>query len=410
MGYERDLDEQVEQAWTAFRGRLADHVAGMGEHEVLVVEYADALTAAYGDDAAEHPEGLGAAPYVQVLALSDDWLALESVGDAFLDTALLLTSEQESRLTELGWTAPVEDEDGEPENYWTEARSRDADRVAVLLVDTLREVFAVPHPVFLQADGLEVDPDIGVEPAAAQPGRAADEPDLTVALPRSSDHLRELVDEAMGQVFLDLQHDGDGDIPIRAGSSVVYVRVLADRPAVEVYAEVVVDPVDRARLPLEVGLLNRAHPGWQFVALDHAVVMRQELLAVPFSGMQLRIAVDRFVAAVDGIAQDLAARVGGRLFHEPEPADVAPEPVPDDDLAMVGLLELCELGRPRAATVAGLFGHDRIAIIRQIVRLRTGRQPCGVHDLDDVLDALRRALRLVADGGPPGPTELRRPA
>jgi hypothetical protein len=67
---------------------------------------------------------------------------------------------------------------------------------------------------------------------------------------------------------------------------------------------------------------------------------------------------------------------------------------------MSGLIELLHLDRVRAATVAGLFDHDRVEIIRQLVRIRRGEQSCGDHDEEIVLEALRKALRYVADGEP----------
>ncbi|MDO9456593.1 hypothetical protein [Nocardioides sp.] len=386
MSHEQDLTVMTEAAWTAFRVRLADHVAAMVDDDVLVVDYADAVAADDGD--------ARASPHVRLCAYDGEWVHLEA--------SVALDGEQEGQLVALGWQEPV-DEAG-----WTifhdDAERREADRVAVLLVRTLREVYAVPHPVFLVADGLEVDSD-HVLPSDPEPG--AEGAYDAVAFPIGSDDLQVMVDDAMRVVFPDLKHDDDGDIPIIAGRSLAYVRVLAYRPAVEVFAEIVLDPDDLGRLPLELGLLNRDLPLWKVVLADDRVMMRYEMVAAPFSAHLLRQVVHRFVDEVDAIAGDLVARVGGRrvrdLLDGPATGD---DPgggegeIDEADLAMTGLLELCHLGRPRAATVAGLFDHDRAEIIRQIVRIRTGRQHCDGHDVDDVLTALRKALRLVSDGEP----------
>lgn len=380
MSHEQDLTVVTDAAWAAFRRRLADHVASMVDDDVLVVEHGDAVGSE--DETA---------PYVQLCAHNVEWVRVEAAGNAYLDDPVALDDEQESLLAALGWCAPADD--GGFDNFHIDAERRDADRVAVLLVCTLREVYRVLHPAFLDAAGLEVDPDT----VWLVPDPPADVP--ADGVPIDADHLQVLVDDAMREVFPDLKHDAEGDIPIIVGQSVAFVRVLADRPGVEVYAEVALDVVDVDRLPLELGLLNQAHPLWKFVAVDDFVVMRHELVAMPFSGHLLRGLVRRFVDEVDAIAADLVARVGGRRFRDP-PCDPDQAQAPDDDLAMTGLLELCHLGRPRAATAAGMFDHDRSEIIRQIVRIRTGRQHCDGHDVDDVLTVLRKALRLVSDGEP----------
>ena len=86
-------------------------------------------------------------------------------------------------------------------------------------------------------------------------------------------------------------------------------------------------------------------------------------------------------------------------------------------LEVAGLVELLVLGPVRPATVAGLFGHDRHQIIRQLVQLRTGSAEApGLRglvtdaglDLELVLTALRQALRLVSDGPRPGTGDVAR--
>jgi hypothetical protein len=51
---ERRWDDALEAAWREFRQRLADHVAGMGEDDAIVVEVP------------QQQEETGAAPYCQV--------------------------------------------------------------------------------------------------------------------------------------------------------------------------------------------------------------------------------------------------------------------------------------------------------------------------------------------------------
>ncbi|WP_139981502.1 T3SS (YopN, CesT) and YbjN peptide-binding chaperone 1 [Nocardioides litoris] len=395
-----------EEAWTSFLVRLGDRLAGMGEGEVLVLAHPAALEAARAVHDADPDGPVGAAPYVQVLALDEGVLRLEAVGDAYLDDHLVLTAEQEDLLLGLDWDEPTDDD----LNFHGFAAVDEADRAAALLVATMREVWGVPHPAFLEARGLDDDLETDDADEADEVDDDADHAhELVAVVPRTHRHLQQLVDEAMGEDFPDLEHDGDGDIPVRSGASVVFVKVLPDRPAVEVFAELVIDPVDDERLGEELEILNRTRSLWTFWRRDQVVVASHELLAVPFSGTQLRLLVKRLVDEVDVLAGDLVARVGGRRFLDPVPDDAVHETADEGDdgddgldatgaLALVGLLELCHLGRPREATVAGLFDHDRVALVRQIVRVRTGRADLDGHHVDDVLGALRRGLRWIADG------------
>lgn len=351
-----DLDAATHAAWVGFRRRVADHLASLARDDELIMTWADET-----DETGETGEGdqveVGSAPLAILTSLADGLLRVEA-GD--------------------------------------EPCTGGPDEAAVVAVRVLREQHGVPHPAFLDAAGLEVDPDVAPL-GSAEPAPDDDERDLE-GLPLDRDHLAAMVDAAMREAFPRLRHDPDGDIPIVSGSSVMFVHVLDDRPSVELYAEIVVEPdaPDAADvLDHELALLNGLHPLWKFSYVDGRVQMVHEMVATPFVAATLRTLVRRFVTEVDLIAAGLVVRVGGRRFLEPAPQ------VDHRDTVMTGLLELLHLERVRPATVAGLFDHDRIEIIRQIVRVRRGEQSCEGHDEDVVLDALRKALRLVADGQPP---------
>ncbi len=382
MSESTDLEAATEAAWVGFRGRLADHIATMDDDDVLLVGFSGAV-----DD--DEGEGQGSAPYLQLCAFGDDLVQVEAASNHHLADVCRLSVDDEETLVSLGWEEPSE-EDGW-ENFNATYERRCADEVAVLLLATLRTVYAVPHPAFLVADGLEIDP--GAPVPAVGPVQAPDfDEDELEGIPTGPDHLRAMVDAALEMMFPDLMHDDDGDIPITAGSSLVFVRVVAGRPCVELYAEIVIGPQQLERLDQELVMLNAAHPLWKFARRNELVVMTHEMMALPFAAFGLRTLVTRFVDEVDQIAGDLATRVGGRRLFDDEPVE--------DELAILltGLLELLHLDRVRPSTVAGLFDHDRLEIIRQIVRIRSGQQSCDDLDEDVVLTALRKALRLVSDG------------
>ena len=391
MSRAQGLSATTEAAWTGFRSRLADHIAVMDDDDVLVLEF----------DGVVPDDEIGSAPYVQLCAYDHTLVRLEAASNEWLHERCALGADDLGALRELGWLEP-KDEPGW-ENFHVTFERRSADEAAVLAVRTLREVYGAPHPAFLLAGGLETDPDAVV--ASVVPPDVADAEvdggEQVSTFARDREHLQELVDAAMRVAYPDLKHDSDGDIPILAGDSAVFIRVRDDRPSVEVFAHLVLDVEDIDRLPTELDLLNAGHPMWKFYCVGGTVKMRDELLTVPLAPIQLRWVVERFVAEVDEIARALTVRVGGRRFLEHDPAQVdEPRSEVDDHPAMTGLLELLHLERVRPTTVAGLFAHDRLEIIGQLVRIRTGRQSCAEHDPDVVLTLLRKALRVVSDGEP----------
>ena len=128
-----------------------------------------------------------------------------------------------------------------------------------MAVRALREVFGCAHPAFLDADEL-LDAYQGIPPVASvppprgarrgrrwrrRPGprrRPASSPTSRRTFPTNHEHLQELIDKALGAMFeRPLTHDRDGDVRIVTGKSVIFVQVVDDRPAVDLYAEVVSD-------------------------------------------------------------------------------------------------------------------------------------------------------------------------
>ena len=389
---EFDMAAAADRAWAGFRGRLADRLAELEDDEVVFVE----VESGVDDD-----ELVGAAPYLQLVGWGAGVVRGEVVSNAYLDERYALAPAEEQRLVDLGWSPPThaagDDSDAGSANFYIDLERREADRLAVMAVRTLREVFGCAHPAFLQAAGLL--PEAVEERSAPQASGDTEEP--LAVFPESPEELQELVDRALAPMFDgDLRHDEDGDVPVVCGQSVVFVRVGGVRPAVELYCELVHEIGDLERAAQEVAILNTNHPLARFRIADDRIIASYRIVAWPFAPAQLRAALAQMGDDIDDLARDVALRVDGRRFAEPpETLDTyegASETDPDDD-ALAGLLELLHDGAVPPAQVAALFDNDRHRLIQQLVWLRTGRDHPGDHDLELVLGQLRGALRFVAD-------------
>ena len=395
----------IDAAWQRFRGRLADALAAMGDGDVLILEVETGLP----EDELE-----GAAPYVQFLCW-DDGAALrgEVASNRYLDHRRSLAVDDIDRLVERGWAPPS----GDDANFFVFGELREADRLADLAVRALRDAYGVPHPAFLSADGLETDLESGVNIPGPRPGMEPSVDEPLAVMPDSDQQLRTLVDAALRPLLGDtVRHDDDGDVPILEGGSVLYVHVDDERPEIRLFAILVRDIAHPERLPVELDILNRRHRFGRFFHDRGRVVLSYDFCAQPFAAGQLRSVVAELLLGIDGIARDLAARVGGRTWLDDDeaigepraPVMSAPATAEGIDAPLEMLLELLHAGRVDTRAVANIFDGDRLAIIRRLVAVRTGRASTGGHAEEVVLEHLRRALRYVVDGDLPERARSRR--
>jgi len=372
MEEQRDgFDQEVDAAWRRFRRGLADQLAALEVRQAVHVGLREA-----GLEAGEDPA------YVVCVRESAEALRLEAGGGA----------PDPQEMLDLGWGLPRVQATGELAHE-LQAPLRDVDRLAALVVATLREVHGCLHPALLEADGLGV---WGPEPTDAAEQQPVDEPLATV--PLDDEHLRGLVEDALRPMAAELVHTDDGDVvvPISEDTAVV-VRVLHDEPALDLLMEVVCDVVDHDRAALELELLNRDAPLGRYLLWDGSVMITHRVLAMPFAPVALRGTVAVLAEEVERVAGDLHARLGGRLplqreVTAPRRTPVALHPA----VATVAELLHDDPALP-VQTVAHVFDHDRHELVRQLVALRRGAHALPDDELEAVLGHLRRALRLVAD-------------
>lgn len=355
---ERRWDDAMEEAWTGFRRRLADRLAGLDDRDggTLIVQLS------------EEDDQDGASPYCQALA-DGEWLRVETVSNEFLDAQHRLGDGQEQALVALGFGEP---EDGESPNFWVDVEQREADRAAWMIVQALREVFGVLHPVYLEADGVESTPGAST-PAPVAPGPPGDE---GVREPQGSDELREwLVALVSDLTHTEIELDDDGDVPFMTDRAVFYVTVSSRAPRILIHSTLLLDVVDEERALVEVNLLNRAEFGVTFVLNDGQVSVRRELPMGAFVPGDVRTEIQRLITDSDRWITELQDRCGGRPISESEvsqPRDrrrrTAPTEPTDErfEQAMKVLRELEgeERGSVDVPTIARIFHGDRDLLLK----------------------------------------------
>ncbi len=304
-----DLEQSSARAWTRFQARLADRLAALGVDEGALVEVEVGLD----EDDLE-----GAAPYAQLTGLGDGLLRGEVSSNAYLDDRYRLDEEQQRRLVELGWhepaTAPGTWEEHGTANFFADVARREADRLAVMVVRALREVFGVAHPAFLRADDLSDGEGPVEEPCPAAPGPA--EP--LAAHVDGYDDLQQRVEQALVPMLGEVERDDDGDIPVPCGTALVWVRVEQDAPVVQLFSVVVDGLVDRKKAAFEVNVLNRDVRFVKFVHSGRRIVAHANLPAWPFVPEHLRSMLAGMATKLDEVGGDLVTRLGGRRAIEPD--------------------------------------------------------------------------------------------
>jgi len=405
-----DLDRVTAKAWRRFRSELADRIAELGQGEVLSVEV---------EVAADQTES-GCAPYIQFCRGEADRVFGEVSGNRNLHAAYRLDKQARRRLVEIGWFRPRPKHD--LFNFGASVDQSHADQLAVMAVTTLQEVFAVIHPAFLVGDvQIGEDPDL----PRANPVEPPDEPLATTS--HGLKHLDQLVEQALlpllGQAP---DRDDDGDIRVESGTAVVFVRTGPHAPVITIWAEVAVEVSDLDRAKFEVAALNREQPFAKFDLVDDRIVARVFLPAAPFVPEHLRQTLAMMCVLADEVGDDLAVRVSGKRFFEPdevEETDLEGEDESSDiHPAMLTLLQL-DAERPgsvKPALAARICENDTellLTLIRwneeQEISWRTARDAAtDAGDPDDEADVceherahaqrttklLRKALRLVVKG------------
>lgn len=303
-----DLDKATDEAWQQFEERLAEVLSVIDPGGELVIGTLSTHT--------------DPSPALQFFcrtgrrASDERMLHAEASSNEVLGETFQLSVPQLQAMVDLGWTEPSAVGSEASPNFTHDHSQDDSLEVAELSVRTLRDVYGVQHPAFLAPDQLAEVLQPEAEPLVAGP----DPEQTTSVMPRNAAHLSELVMTDLTRLFGHAPfRDSEGDIAIRVGSTIVFVRCTPDAREIVVFSVLVHDVEGRSRAMELLNDLNTESRFGRFALHRDKVLCSMSLLAEPFVPMQLRTALKIMSDIADGIDDDLAHKLRGRTTFSDGP-------------------------------------------------------------------------------------------
>ena len=317
-----DLDRSTAQAWAEFQNRLSEVISMIDDTADLTIGIESG--------------GSGPAPFVRLSSPRPGVIRCEAASNAVLGVNFQLPAELLAAMEQQGWQPPtvgseeVAAEEVEPTpNFWIELPQVESDRLSELAVSALCDIYGVQHPVFLAPDQLAeaLQPiQAPVETESSSRVVEVERTDLQATMPRDQQHLDDLVDEELAEIGHLPIRDADGDVAIRVGSTMLFLRTSSDGQEVVLFAPVVHDIAGRSRAAEVLNDLNVEARWVKFQLIKDRVFVTISVLSRPFVPAHLRQAVRILSDVADGIDDDLAAKLNGRttFSDQDDPLTVAP--------------------------------------------------------------------------------------
>ena len=306
-----DLKAKVTLAWQEFALSLATAVPDLptGTHLDLALD----PTAA----------GTGDAVYGVTIEVADEGRLISlAVGNASLPDGYRLDRAQVAALVALGWSPPGVIP-GSGDEFGLIGTVAEAGRMAISVARTLRDVYGAPHPAFVTyvardpGDAIVVLPALGTarpmesgpaEPPIALPS-AEDISDIDLA-----DRVTTVVAGLLKTTPEALQVDSDGDIGIRSGSAMVFVRVRDNPPLVDVFSPVLTDVEPTEKLYQKLSELTNRMPIGRLYCTADTVWASVPVFGRDFQATHLMLAVQVMTGLADELDDRLLGEFGGRRF------------------------------------------------------------------------------------------------
>jgi len=303
-----DLTAKVSEAWAVFARSLAEVLAALPPKATLDLTL---------DPTAS---GIGEAVYaVSVTPVDGGALKAYAVGNSLLPPEHRLSRTAVGELVALGWSPP-EAASGD-ERFTLDLPTAQAARLAAIISRTLKDVYGTPHPAFLVYSAL-AESDQAVEVAslgAARPMPIQGEVHRTpggndLAGLSLGDKVAAVIAAMLKTTTDSLPVDKDGDIGIRSGSAMVFVRVRDNPPLVDVFSPVLTEINTNEQLYARLSELTHRMPIGRLYCASDTVWASVPVFGRDFQPTHLMLAVQVMTGLADELDDRLHGEFGGKRF------------------------------------------------------------------------------------------------
>ncbi|HEX6683966.1 MAG TPA: hypothetical protein VF062_14275 [Candidatus Limnocylindrales bacterium] len=264
--------------------------------------------------------GTGDAVYGVSVRKTDAGTTALAVGNASLPEGFRLDRASVARMVALGWSPPGVLA-GSGDSFGLASSEDDSDAVATIVTRTLRDVYGAPHPAFLvyaTRDGE--DNALTVTQLAS----ARHESSLDSAIPTIesvslagldlAERVRIVVAALTKTDPDELAVDGDGDIGIRAGSAMVFVRVRDNPPLIDVFSPVLTEIEPSEKLFVKLSELTNRMPIGRLYCTSGTVWASVPVFGRDFQATHLSLAIQVMTGLADELDDRLHGEFGGKRF------------------------------------------------------------------------------------------------
>ncbi|ASW57264.1 hypothetical protein [Plantactinospora sp. KBS50] len=314
-----DLRAKVTDAWQEFARALAGALRAVPAGTQLELTL---------DPTAS---GTGHAVYSVALELGEqDRIVGRAVGNTMLPEGYRLNRAAVADMVALGWSPPGVVA-GSGDHFGLTSSRGEANRVSTIVARTLRDVYGAPHPAFLVYLVRDSDDEpIPVEPLGPARSEIAvdrqDDQELATALAAAEaesgeeevlgldERVRTVISTMLRSNPEQLQLDSDGDISIRAGSAMVFVRVRDNPPLVDVFSPVLTEVEPTERLYVKLSELTNRMPIGRLYCTNDTVWASIPVFGRNFQPTHLMLAVQVMTGLADELDDRLLGEFGGKRF------------------------------------------------------------------------------------------------
>jgi hypothetical protein len=287
--------------WRAFERRLAEVLAALSDGESLVISAKDGRS------------------FVQLTVEGPEGLRAETASETFLEPAEGSSDQQLAGLAALGWQPPTTSERWEVEPGGSASFSADFeapvpfDGVAEMVVSTLVDVWHIAEPDELRYrafdDGREILlPTLGLDRDTSGDDTGEQQESFEQVRRRVRDLVRELADSDQ------IDYDDDGDLVLRFGSAVVFVRVLEQPLLVRVLSPLLEDVDAGPALVERLNDLNAQVHFARLVLVGTTVWVAIDLFCMPLAPAHVAYALRLVGEVADELDDALQGEFGGKTF------------------------------------------------------------------------------------------------